>query len=221
MQNNKTITRRHLLTQVLPATAAAPAIVSMASLSGLAGSPAAASTTKINEDGLHVQPWFADTFLDLREDLADANAAGKKLAIFWEQRGCPYCREMHEVNLAQKDISDYIQKNFMVVQLNLYGAREVTDFDGEKLPEKKLARKWRVNFTPTIIFPAATVAETKGKSARDSEAWRLVGYWKPFHFRSTFVYVSEEGYKSQPNFQRWLSKYADKLRAQGKKVKLW
>jgi len=217
MRKTGTINRRHLLT--LSGSALAAGTLSGLPIAG--GSPALASTTKINEDGLHVQPWFANTFLNLSDDLNDANAAGKKLAIFWEQRGCPYCREMHEVNLAQKDISDYIQKHFMVVQLNLFGSREVTDFDGEKLPEKELARKWRVNFTPTIYFAPASVAEAAGRSGRDAEAWRLVGYWKPFHFRSTFVYVARGGYKTQPNFQRWLGKYADELRAKGIKVKLW
>src|SRR5262250_2692322 len=79
----------------------------------------------------------------------------------------------------------------------------------------------RINFTPTLCFFPATVADAQGKSGRDAEVWRLLGYWKPFHFRSTFVYVKEEGYKSQPNFQRWLADYADRLRAEGKEVKLW
>ena len=183
--------------------------------------PTMAAKAQLNEDGLHVQPWFADTFLDLRDDLKEAAAAGKRLAIFWEQRGCPYCKEMHEVNLAKPDIVNYIKKNLMVIQLNLYGAREVTDFNGKTMEERQLARAWRVNFTPTISFLPATLEEAKAKSAGAVESWRLTGYWKPFHFKSTFVYVKENGYETEPNFQRWLSKYADKLRAQGKEVKLW
>ena len=183
--------------------------------------PVLASETAVNEDGLHVQPWFANTFLDLRDDLKEAAAAGKRLAIFWEQRGCPYCREMHQVNLARAEIVDYIKKNYVVIQLNLYGAREVTDLDGRTMEERQLARRWRVNFTPTISFLPATLEEAGGKPGGEVESWRLTGYWKPFHFHSTFVYVKENGPATEPNFQRWLSNYADKLRAQGKKVKLW
>jgi thioredoxin-related protein len=51
--------------------------------------------------------------------------------------------------------------------------------------------------------------------------WRLQGYWKPFHFLATLVYVKEERYRGEPNFQRWLSDYADTLRAQGKDVTPW
>jgi thioredoxin-related protein len=182
---------------------------------------ARASEPLLSEDGLHIQPWFSHTFLDLKDDLAEATSSGRHLVIFWEQRGCPYCRELHHVNLVDDEIVAYIQANFLALQLNLFGSREVTDFDGAKMEERQLAARWRINFTPTLCFFPATVADAQGKSGRDAEVWRLLGYWKPFHFQSTFVYVKEEGYKSQPNFQRWLADYADRLRAEGKEVKLW
>jgi thioredoxin-related protein len=176
---------------------------------------------EVNDDGLHVQPWFLDSFLDLREDAAEAAAADKQLVIIWEQRGCPYCREMHRVNLRIPETVDYITKNFVVLQLNLWGDREVTDFDGEVLSEKKLARKWRVQFTPTINYLPKTIPAAQQKPGHDIEVWRLLGYWKPFHFHYSFVYVHEKGYDSQPNFQRWLQAKAEELRAQGKEVTLW
>jgi thioredoxin-related protein len=174
-----------------------------------------------NEEGLYTQPWFLNSFLDLREDVAEAAAEGKQLMILWEQRGCPYCREMHEVNLRMPEIVDYIKAHFNVVQLNLWGDREVTDLDGEVTIEKKLARKYRVQFTPTLqFFPKELAADNK-QPGHDVEVWRLLGYWKPFHFHSTFVYVNEKGYETEPNFQRWLQARAEELRAQGKEVELW
>ena len=50
----------------------------------------------VGDDGLHKSPWMRETFLDLREDLAEANAEGKRLALMIEQRGCIYCKMMHE-----------------------------------------------------------------------------------------------------------------------------
>ena len=64
-------------------------------------------------------------------------------------------------------------------------------------------------------------AKVEGKSGRDVEAFRLTGYWKPFHFRSTFVYVETGGYESEPNFQRWLSAYREELREAGENVDIW
>ncbi len=174
-----------------------------------------------NEDGLHVQPWFHESFLDLREDMAAAAATGKQLAIFWEQKGCPYCRETHRVNLRIPEVVDYIKENFVVVQLNLWGDREVTDVDGKVTTEKKLARKYRVQFTPTMQFMPKTLAKGNTKPGHDIEVWRLMGYWKPFHFKNSFVYVNDEGYKTEPNFQRWLQALAAKMQAEGKEVKIW
>src|SRR5690606_18410064 len=81
-----------------------------------------------NDDGLYTQPWFHESFLDLKEDLMEAEKAGKSLAILFEQRGCPYCKETHVTNLSDPETSSYIQKHFMMIQLNLHGARTVTDF---------------------------------------------------------------------------------------------
>ena len=93
--------------------------------------------------------------VDLREDLQEATDAGKRFAIVWEQDGCPYCKEMHLTNFADPEVRDYVERNFVVLQLNIWGSREVTDFDGEVMSEKALARRNRVRFTPTIqFFPA-------------------------------------------------------------------
>ncbi|MCG6858704.1 MAG: thioredoxin family protein [Salaquimonas sp.] len=173
---------------------------------------------QLNDDGLHVQPWFMDTFLDLRDDLNEAGAAGKNFAVFFEQRGCPYCREMHEVNLVRPEIADYIGENFAAVQLNLWGSRAVTDFDGEEMEERQLARKWGVNFTPTISFFA--MGEPEQKPGRDLEVARMPGYFKPFHFLSMFEFVREGRYKDT-DFQRFLQDKVQKLEAEGVKVDIW
>lgn len=185
--------------------------------------PTATSTAeeKLNDDGLHTQPWFHTSFLDLNEDVAEAHAANKSLVIFWEQQGCPYCREMHRVNLAKKEFTDYIREKFLVLQLNLYGARAVTDFDGEEMEERQLASRWNVNFTPTICFFPSDPAAVEGKVGNKAEIFRLTGYWKPFHFRSSFVYVASGAYSKEPHFQRWLSEYREKLEAAGEHVDLW
>ena len=60
----------------------------------------AADVAPLGDDGLHKPTWLRDTFKDMREDLAEANAEGKRLMIIFEQRGCIYCKEVHEVVLA-------------------------------------------------------------------------------------------------------------------------
>ena len=171
--------------------------------------------------GLHTQEWFLNTFLNLREDAEEAASEGKKLVILWEQKGCPYCREIHRKNLRIPEIVNYIRKNFNVIQLNLWGDKEVTDFDGEITTEKKLAKKYRVQFTPTIQFFPENSASSVSKTGQQLEVWRLTGYWKPFHFMNSFVYVHEKGYIKEPSFQRWLQALARRMEAEGTEVKLW
>ena len=84
----------------------------------------------LTDDGLYRQPWFLESFLELGDDLQGATNAGKRFAIMWELRGCPYCRETHLVNFARPDIEEFVKANFEILQLNIIGSRKVTDFDG-------------------------------------------------------------------------------------------
>ena len=107
---------------------------------------------ELGDDGLHKEPWMRDTFKDLGEDLAEATDEGMRLMVIIEQRGCIYCKKMHEEVFSVPEIADYIEENFFVVQINMFGDIEVTDFDGTALPEKEMVRKWGAIFTPTILF---------------------------------------------------------------------
>jgi thioredoxin-related protein len=176
---------------------------------------------EIGDDGLHKQPWFSDTFLDMGEDLAEATATGKDLMVLIEQNGCPYCREMHEVNFAREEISSFAAENFIVVQLDMWGSREVTDFDGETMEERDLMRKWGLSFTPTTMLFAASDPENMPETMFDARAFMLPGYFKPFHHLSAMEYVASDGYLDQPNFQRWLQAKAEHMEEQGEEVELW
>ncbi|MGV6813185.1 MAG: thioredoxin family protein [Brevirhabdus sp.] len=192
-------------------------------LSGL-GAPATLTAATepgdppVNSDGLHEQPWFHTSFMDMAEDHADAAADGKNLMILVEQYGCPYCRELHRVNFARSEITDFIQENYLVVQLNMWGDREVTDFDGEVMTEKNLCRKWFVSFTPTtIMFNQRDVGAT---DIRGAEAFRLPGYFKPFHYITALEYGASDQYRDLP-FQRFLQARLERLEAQGITPDVW
>ena len=127
---------------------------------------------------------------------------------------------MHRVNFAKKEIRDYIDKNFHFLQIDLWGSREVTDFDGTALPEKELAQRWGVLFTPTVVFFPKDATAVAGKMGKDAEATRMPGYFKPFHFLTMLEYVKQEGYKDQ-HFQRFIQDKFRKLEAEGKTPEVW
>ncbi len=170
--------------------------------------PAAAFT--IGDDGLHKEDWFSITFKDIAEDIATAKESGKRLALIFEQRGCIYCKEVHEVVLQDPEVRDYIKEHFMVVQYNLHGSEEVTDTDGDVLTEKEAARKWRLLFTPTILFMPEDPPEDV--DAASAAVAIMPGAFKKGTFLEMFIWVNDKGYEGEEGFQtyynrRWREKH--------------
>lgn len=161
----------------------------------LAPLPAAASVLKLNDDGLYTKPWFLESLLDLNDDLKEAADKGKRLVIMWELKGCPYCKKVHEINLADPAIESFIKDRFELLQLNIIGAREVTDFDGQRLTEKEFARKYGVRATPTFqFFPEkADGLAQKAPQAREVARWQ--GYMEPKPFTAMFRFVADKAYE--------------------------
>lgn len=158
--------------------------------------------TWMGDDGLHKTDWMQlDTFKDLSEDLAEANAEGKRMIVLWEQRGCIYCTKMHEDVLPDPEIDALIRDNYFVIQLNLFGDVEVTDFDGETLPEKDMAMKWGVMFTPTFMFMPQEVGE--GMTAREAAVVNMPGAFGKATMFNLLNWVLEEGYLGDENFQKY------------------
>ena len=158
---------------------------------------------ELGDDGLHKTPWMRDTFKDLGEDLAEANAEGKRLMLIFEQRGCIYCTEMHEKVFPDPEIASYIEDNYFVVQLNLHGDIEITDFDGEVLTEKQAARKWGIMFTPSMVFLPEEVSGDDGAS-REAVAVMPGAFGKGTTI-DLLTWINEKRYEdqSEEDFQRY------------------
>lgn len=158
---------------------------------------------ELGDDGLHKTDWMRDTFKDLTEDLAEANAEGKRLVIMVEQRGCIYCTKMHNDVFPRPEIASYIRENFFVVQVNLHGDTEITDFDGETLTEKQAARKWGLLFTPSIMFLPESVEE--GATAQTASVALMPGAFGGGTTLDMFTWVNEKRYETDTaeDFQRY------------------
>ena len=161
------------------------------------------SAAELGDDGLHKTDWMRETFKDLREDLQEANAEGKRLMLIVEQRGCIYCTRMHEKVFPRPEIDSYIRENFFVVQINLHGQTEVTDFDGEVLSEKAAARKWGLLFTPSILFLPEEVPE--GESAAQAAVALMPGAFEAATTLDLLTWVNEKRYAldTEEDFQRY------------------
>lgn len=173
---------------------------------GGASRPARAQA-KLGEDGLYHMDWYLESFLDVAEDVSAAAAAGKRLAVLWGLRGCPACRRMHEVHLADPKIAGYLRANFEVLHLNFLGAREVTDFDATKLPEKAFAARYGVRSTPTMQFFPEAPAGLAAMPPAKREVARLESLPEPAEFLALFRYVRAKGYETEA-FEAWLERQA-------------
>jgi len=175
--------------------------------------PFCVMAAELVDDGLHKQSWMRDTFKDLREDLDEANSEGKRLVLMFEQRGCIYCSKMHKDVYSREHVSNYIDENFFVVQLNLHGDLEVTDFDGEVLSEKAMARKWNVLFTPTVLYLPQEVDE--GITAAQAAVSYMPGAWSAGTTIDMLTWVNEKRYllDNGEDFQRYHARRINERRA--------
>lgn len=138
--------------------------------------------------GWHEPPaWFKESFLDIRDDVAEAAKAGRRLMLYFYQDGCPYCAKLLRENLSDRAIADKTRKHFDVIAVNLWGDREVTDLAGKRTTEKEFARALRVQFTPTLLM-----LDEKGGTAL-----RLNGYVPPHQFHVALDYAGGRLEKKQ------------------------
>lgn len=173
-------------------------------LATLALWPSLAIAAELGDDGLHKPAWMRDTFKDLRDDLAEANATGKRLLLMIEQRGCIYCTQMHAEVYPDPAIDTLLRDHYFVVQINLFGDVGVTDFDGTTLSEKDMAVRWGVMFTPTMLFLPEEVPA--GATAADSAVAMMPGAFGIGTTQALLTWVRDHGYDSGEHFQKYLAR---------------
>ncbi|MGR3805231.1 thioredoxin family protein [Marinibacterium profundimaris] len=159
------------------------------------------AAAEIGDDGLHKAHWMHDTFRDLSEDLAEAQAEGKRLLVLVEQRGCIYCRKMHEEVFVDPEIAALLDEKYFVIQINMFGDVEVTDFDGTALPEKEMVRRWGMLFTPTMMFLPEEAPED-GVASEVAVATMPGAFGKSTTF-DLLTWVLENGYDGDEPFQKY------------------
>ncbi|MGB1110239.1 MAG: thioredoxin family protein [Gammaproteobacteria bacterium] len=140
--------------------------------------------------------WFKVSFLDLPEDLAEAQEnGGKSLVVYFGQKHCAYCKALMEVNFGLPDIVEYTRKHFDIVPVDIWGTRDLTDLEGYTLTEREFAVREGTNFTPSLIFygPDGT------------QALRLRGYYPPYKFRAALEYVADGHYRNE-RFRDYLAR---------------
>lgn len=138
--------------------------------------------------------WFKESFLDIREDIAEAAAAGRRVLLYFYQDGCPYCAKLLNDNFGNREIAEKTQQGFDVIAINMWGDREVTDLQGARSTEKAFAAALRVQYTPTLLF----LDENGGV------VLRINGYFAPHKFTVALDFVAGQ-HERQGSFPDFLA----------------
>ncbi len=123
--------------------------------------------------------WFKQSFLDLQDDLDDANDSGKNIMLYFHQDGCPYCKKLLQDNFSRTDIVNRMKQDYEVLEINMWGDKAVTDVGGNEYSEKEFAKKMQVMFTPTLL-----ILDKNGLSK-----FRINGYYSPDKFMAVLDYL--------------------------------
>jgi len=140
----------------------------------------AARAQVVAPHAIEIPAWFSQSFLDLREDVADAARQHKRVMLYFGQDGCPYCAALMKTNFSQPEIVEKTRKHFVAIALNIWGDRDVSWLDGRTMREKALAKAIGLQFTPTLLF-----LDERGRVVA-----RLNGYYPPHRFDAVLDWVA-------------------------------
>jgi len=164
-----------------------------------------ASAQQLMANGLHAQPWinkYSETVL--LDSLAEAKASGKGLVILFEQKGCEYCKALHEENFAVKELTNYLTKHFTFMQIDIWSDWKVILPDGKTMTEQDYASSLAVRNTPTTLI-MDSIGHVQLK---------LPGFAPAPVYRAAFEYVVEGGSKSGMSLLPWMRQRLKKKQAE-------
>ena len=157
---------------------------------------AARAEAVMTDDGFYREPWFLESFLELADDLAAATENKKRLAIMWELRGCPYCKETHLVNFAKPEIASYHPGALRDPAAQHHRLARGDGFRRRKADREERSRRNTACAAcrSSSSFPTAPRGSRK-KPPREREVARGQGYIEPQPFLDMFRFVADRAYE--------------------------
>ncbi|MEA1890470.1 MAG: thioredoxin fold domain-containing protein [Pseudomonadota bacterium] len=144
-----------------------------------------------------------DSFLQPPFDLS-VRLSAKPLLVFFEQKRCPPCDELHNDVLKQAGSAELLEE-FDVVLLDMWSKTPLITPQGKRVSAENWGRELKLSYVPSMLF-----FDDKGV-----EVFRAEGWLRAFHVQSSMEYVSSKSYLKEKEFQRYVEARAAKLRKQG------
>ncbi len=160
-------------------------------------------------NGLNKQDFFIAPTFNL--DRRNVKYSDKKYtAIFFEAENCKNCDLLHQKTLKDKTTLALAQR-FIAVQLDRFSNDNIVTPLGISITAKQWATNLGVEYLPAMIF-----FDNKG-----NQVMRVDTQLRTFHVQYVFDYVLSGAYKSEANFQRYISARADRIREKGTDVDIF
>lgn len=127
------------------------------------------------------------------EGLKQAKLTGKKVLVDVYTDWCSWCKKMDANTYADKKVSEYLNKNFVIIKLNAEGDGTIT-YSGEKISPAQFAQGMGVSGYPATLF-----LKSDGQPIT-----LLPGYSEADMFIHVLTFIGENHYEKK-KFQDYLA----------------
>jgi thioredoxin-related protein len=134
----------------------------------------------------------------------------RPLAVYFEAANCVECEVMHQ-RILRDPATLKLVRQASNVQLDIGSQQPLTTPDGRQTTAQQWATELGIAYTPSLVF-----FDTSGQ-----QVMRIDAFLKTFHFQSVYAYVLEQAYLETPQFQRYISARADRIREAGHDTDIW
>lgn len=117
------------------------------------------------------------------EGMSEAKKSGKKILVDVYTDWCKWCKEMDKKTYADKNISAYLNKNFVIIKLNAEG-NEKLRYQGKAISPQEFAQGMGVDGYPATVF-----LQSDGNPIT-----LLPGYSTPDQFIHVLSFIGENHY---------------------------
>ena len=131
-----------------------------------------------------VPGWFKNSFLEIADDVDEANQSGKHVLLFFHLDGCPYCKKMLTEDFEKEPLKSQIQQHFDSIGINIRGDREIVMSKNLTTTERVLSSYLKIKYTPTILF----------LDRHNKTVLRLNGYRSPQAMKQALDFVQSNAY---------------------------
>ncbi|MCU7940291.1 MAG: thioredoxin fold domain-containing protein [gamma proteobacterium symbiont of Bathyaustriella thionipta] len=170
----------------------------------------------VHSDSKQESTLHTEDFIDKSKDLASLiKNSNKPALVLFEQQNCSECDELHGDIFRRLPVYKQLQQ-FSVAQIDINSNDKITTPYGQLMTKKQFAESLNIQYTPSLLF-----YDNNAVSSAQRLVFRSEGYLKGFHIQALFDYILSGAYNSEPEFQRFVQRRADKMREEGIKVELW